>query len=194
MKTLSLAILLTMSILTKGQDIAEFDMYGHKVLNKLAPNFKAKCLDNSEINLEDLKGKVVLLDFWSLSCAACFKELPELNEVVSKYSHDEFVLISLMDNTKDELLNKFDITNTGYKIKKPIFGNDKIDFQIIPDAREIMMLYTDMLIFPRAFLIDQNGIVTYHCGGYAEKLGIPDEITTKDKLIQEIERLLSASR
>ena len=134
------------------------------------------------------------MDFWSLSCAACFKELPELNEIVKKYPQEVFVLISLMDNTKDELLKKFDTAKDGYKMKTPIFGNDKVDFQIIPDAKEIMKLYTDKLVFPRAFMIDQSGIVTRHFLGYAEDMGIPDGHTTQRGLTEEINRLLSAGR
>lgn len=193
MKTLSLLILLATSILTKGQDIDGFDQSAHKVINQQAPSFKARTLDNEEINLADLKGKVVLLDFWSLSCAACFKELPELNEIVKKYPQEVFVLISLMYNTKDELLKKFDTTKDGYKMRKPIFGNDKVDFQIIPDAKEIMKLYTDKLVFPRAFIVDQRGIVTRHFLGYAEDRGIPGGHTTRGAFTQEINRLLSAS-
>lgn len=196
MRTLILLTLLTIATFSYCQTIVEMDESGepHRLKNKLAPNFRATALDDKEINLKDLNGKIVFLDFWSLSCAACFKELPELNEIAKKYPKEKFVIISLMDNTKDELLKKFDITNDGYKIKKPIFGNDKIDFQIIPDAKEIMKLFSDPFVFPQAFILDQNGVLTFYNTGYAEKHGIPDEVTSKDMFTLEINRLLSASR
>ena len=197
MRTSILLTLLTIVTFSYSQVIiVEMDESGepHRLKNKEVPNFKATTLDDKEVNLKDLKGKIVFLDFWSLSCAACFKELPELNEIAKKYPEDKFVIISLMDNTKDELLKKFDITNDGYKIKKPIFGNDKIDFQIIPDAKDIMMLFSDDFVFPKTFIIDQNGLLTFYTTGYAEKRGIPDELTSKDMFTMEINRLLSASR
>ncbi|HYI78206.1 MAG TPA: TlpA disulfide reductase family protein, partial [Chryseolinea sp.] len=83
------------------------------------------------MELGDFRNKIVLLHFWSLSCAACFKELPELNDIVKKYPKDKFVIISLMDDSKEKLLTKFDVSRGEYKIKEQIFGNDKIDFQIV---------------------------------------------------------------
>ena len=163
----------------------------HSLKDKFAPDFKAITLDDTEIALKNLTGKIVLLDFWSLSCAACFKELPELNELVNTYPQEKFVLISLMDNTKDEILEKFEVTDKGYKIKQPIFGNEKIDFQIIPDAKEIMKLFSQDLVFPQAFILDQNGIMTFYFTGYAAKRGIPGEVTNMDT--REIDRLLNAS-
>jgi thiol-disulfide isomerase/thioredoxin len=173
-----------------SQKVIEFE--DHKLKNKIVPSFKARALNNKEINLEDLTGKIIFLDFWSLSCGACFKELPELNEIVNKYPTEKFVLISLMDNSKDELLKKFQIVGNGYRLKVPIFGNDKIDFQIIPNAKEIMKLFSDQIAFPQAFIIDQKRVLTFYQAGYAERRGIPGELTSKDMFIQEIDRLLNA--
>ena len=194
MRTLTIITLLTIVTIAKSQIITNLDPTAHKLVNQAAPHFKAVTLDGKEFSLSDSKGKVVLLDFWSLSCGACFKEIKEFNTMTNKYSKDKFVLISIMDNTALELLEKFEIVADGYKMKKTLYGNDKITFQIIPDGKEIMKMYTDQLIYPRAFIIDQNGTVTYHLEGYAEEHGIPGEITTKELLNKEIDRLLSASR
>ena len=99
-----------------------------------------------------------------------------------------------MDNTKEELLKRFEITANGYRLKKPAYNNDKIDFQIIPDAKEIMKLYTDEISFPKTFILDKDGIITFYMSGYAQKLGIPGEVTSEDFFTEEINRLLSASR
>ena len=195
MKTVILLTLLTISTISYSQKFIEMDESGHPhpLAKKPAPIFKAKTLDNKEINLEDLKGKIILIDFWSLSCNACFKEIPEFNDIVKKYPKDKFVLISLMDNTTEDILEKFEIANEGYKMKRPVHGNDKIDFQIIPNGRQIMKLYTDDLVFPRAFIIDQNGIVTFHFEGYGPK-DFEGALSSSDMFVDEIERLLSASR
>lgn len=193
MKTIILLTFLTTSTLSFSQ---ELDNSGepHKLKNKAAPTFKLETLDNDEIDLRDCKNKIVLLHFWSLSCAACFKELPELNEIVKKYAKEKFVIISLMDDSKERLLTKFDALNGEYKIKEQIFGNDKIDFQIVPDAKEIMKRYTDQVGFPQTFILDGSGTITFYFSGYAEKRGIPDEITSKELYIKEIDRLISATR
>lgn len=185
-----LLVFLLPAIHLHAQVIIEFDPFEHKLLNQKAPLFTMKGLNGAEVSLEKHRGKVVLLDFWSLSCGACFKELPELNALVKRYPSTEFVLISLMDNKIEQLLAKFDVAPQGYKIKKPIYGNDRIDFQVIPDSREVMSLYTDDFSFPRAFIIDQQGVVRFHMEGYAEKRDIPGEITTLGMLTKELDKLL----
>ncbi len=196
MKTIILLTLLTTSTHSFSQNWVDFDHSGtpHKLKNKSAPTFKSETLDNDEIALGDFKNKIVLLHFWSLSCAACFKELPELNELVKKYPKEKFVIISLMDDSKEKLLTKFDVINGKYKIKEKIFGNDKIDFQIVPDAKEIMKWYSDEVGFPQTFILDGSGTITFYFSGYLEKRGIPEETTSKGLYIKEIDRLISASR
>jgi peroxiredoxin len=166
----------------------------HKLKNKPAPVFKGATLDNKEISLEDLKGKIVIVDFWSLRCSACFKEIVDFNNMIKKYPKDKFAIISLLENTKEESLKRFEITTNGYRLKKPVFNNDKIEFQIIPDAKEIMKLYTDGIAFPHTFIVDQDGQITFYMSGYAEKKGIPGEVTSDDLFNREIDRLLSVSR
>jgi thiol-disulfide isomerase/thioredoxin len=163
----------------------------HTLKGTLAPNFAANTLDNKEVLLKGLTGQIVLLHFWSLSCAACFKELPELNEIVKKYSKEKFILISLMDDSKDDLLKMLNMVDSGYSMKKPIYGNDKIDFQIIPNMKAVMKLYSEEFSFPKTFILDQNGIITFYISGYAPKRGFIGELTTKDMFVKEIDRLLT---
>lgn len=192
--TLGTILFIIVSNILMAQRVVEIDELGNKVIGKMAPGFTGTTLDNLELDLAELRGKVVLLDFWSLSCAACFKELPDLNEIVKKYRNDKFILVSLMDNTREELVRKFEAKDGGYKMKNPVFGNDEIAFQIIPDAKDIMKLYSEQFAFSRAFIINQNGVVVNHFLGYADKRGVPDEQTTIDAMSQAISRLLEESR
>jgi thiol-disulfide isomerase/thioredoxin len=196
MKTIFLLALLTTATLSFSQTVVEIDDSGefHTLKNKPAPNFSSGTLDNHEIKLGDFRDRIVLLHFWSLSCAACFKELPELNEIVKKYANEKFVIISLMDDSKEELLAKFDVLSEQYKMKRQVFGNDKIDFQIVPDAKEIMKLYTDEIAFPQTFILDASGTITFYMAGYAAKRGFPGEITSEGLFIKEIDRLIRSSR
>lgn len=189
------AVLLSIASITYGQTVFEIDDSGapHKLKGELAPNFRATTLDNKEIELADLKGKIVFIDFWSLSCAACFKELPELNELARKYPADKFVLISLMDDSREELLRRFDNAANGYKMKKPVLNNDRIDFQIIPNAKEIMNLYTEQPGYPQAFIVDPSGKISYYFAGYAEERGIPGEVSSKQMFTKRIGQLLSGA-
>jgi len=61
-----------------------------------APPFTLQTLDGHVVKLSDLKGKVVLLDFWATWCGPCLMEMPYLQQVYSKYGGNKnFVMISI---------------------------------------------------------------------------------------------------
>jgi peroxiredoxin len=52
----------------------------------LAPNSTYTLLDGSRSNIESLRGKVVLVNFWATSCASCVHEMPQLVDMHQKFS------------------------------------------------------------------------------------------------------------
>ena len=60
-----------------------------------APDFSATDSAGRTVKLSDLKGKVVLLDFWATWCPPCRTEIPYLLEIYRKFKDKEFVLISV---------------------------------------------------------------------------------------------------
>lgn len=65
-------------------------------------------IDGTEVSSKSLKGNVIVLNFWGTWCAPCIKEIPELNELVQKFSNYKVSFIAPAVNTnKDMLVNKF---------------------------------------------------------------------------------------
>jgi thiol-disulfide isomerase/thioredoxin len=134
---------------------------------KKAPDFaKITGYINTEgrsINLKDLKGKVVLVDFWTYSCINCIRTLPYLVDWNEKYADKGLVIVGVhspefefeknVDNVKAAVQK--------YGIKYPVIqDNDKGTW----DAYENRY-------WPRKYLIDNEGYIRYdHIGegGYAE--------------------------
>jgi cytochrome oxidase Cu insertion factor (SCO1/SenC/PrrC family) len=72
-----------------------------------APASTAKDLDDKAVALADLKGKVVVLDFWFTQCGWCVKMLPHEREMVKKLADKPFVLVSVSVDPRAQMVKDF---------------------------------------------------------------------------------------
>jgi thiol-disulfide isomerase/thioredoxin len=72
-----------------------------------APEFSGTTSDGRYVNLKDLRGKVVVVDFWATWCGPCKEALPGLKRLVRKHAGDPFVLISISSDEDEEKWRAF---------------------------------------------------------------------------------------
>ena len=132
---------------------------------KLAPELtKISGYINSEpITLADLRGKVVLVDFWTYSCINCIRTIPYLNAWYEKYADDGLVIVGV--HTPEFEFEK-DYNNVKGAVER--FG---IDYPIAQDNEKQTWNAYENRYWPRKYLIDSEGYIRYdHIGegAYAE--------------------------
>jgi thiol-disulfide isomerase/thioredoxin len=71
------------------------------------PKFKAKTLDGKQFTSDDLKGKIVLLDFWATWCRPCIMELPNVRKIHETYKDKGLVIISINLDDEEGMVRQF---------------------------------------------------------------------------------------
>ena len=123
-----------------------------------APDFTLPTFpDGTEVNLQDLKGHVVYLDFWASWCLPCRESFPWMNRMTSRYRRDGLVVIAVNLDKDRALADKF------LKVLKP-------DFTIAFDPKAEVAERYDVQMMPSSYLIDREGrISTQHRGFFANQ-------------------------
>lgn len=78
-----------------------------QLVGKPAPALDVTDLQGDHISLSDLKGKVVLLDFWTTWCPPCLADGPAIEKLYRKYSHDGFMVVSISMSEDRHVVEKF---------------------------------------------------------------------------------------
>lgn len=69
----------------------------------LAPTFRVQTVEGDTLDLEKLRGSVVVLDFWHLGCSSCASEISGLNQLALAFEGDDVVFVALATNAKKAL-------------------------------------------------------------------------------------------
>lgn len=73
----------------------------------LAPSFSVQTLQGEQISLDQLSGKIVVMDFWATWCAPCRNSVPELKALTKKYPSSKLTLISFSADNDQQAWRDF---------------------------------------------------------------------------------------
>src|SRR5215472_3231133 len=91
----------------RGREIQRFIADPSRIRKNYAPEFSAKTRSGEEINLDALKGKVVLMDFWGTWCAPCRVSLPLLKELAAHVDPAKVAIVSVDEGDSKESWERF---------------------------------------------------------------------------------------
>jgi len=132
---------------------------------KLAPELTqiSGYINTDPMTLADLKGRVVLVDFWTYSCINCIRTIPYLNTWHQKYADDGLVIVGV--HTPEFQFEK-DYNNVKAAVEK-----FEIKYPVVQDNDKGTWNAYENRYWPRKYLVDNEGYIRYdHIGegSYAE--------------------------
>ncbi len=138
------------------------------MLNKVAPDFSLKDLQGTTVNLIDLKGKIIVLDFWATWCGPCKASFPAMQAMVDKYKDNENVKFLFIDTyergaNKEKAANDY-ITEKGFS------------FQVLMDNSDEVAKSYGANNIPAKFVIDKNGNMQFKSAGFRNDADLMTEI------------------
>jgi thiol-disulfide isomerase/thioredoxin len=136
----------------------------------VAPGWKLRDADNNETGLDDLKSKVLLIQFTGIGCGPCFQSIPYLNIIRNQFSREKFEIISIETWNSDKSV-----------IKKHIAGQ-RINYKYLLGSNEVKLVYGIQSV-PKFFVLDEKRVIRKIISGfdkektYAELMEIIDLLT-----------------
>lgn len=115
------------------------------------PSFQMERYGGGKLELSDLRGKVVMLDFWATWCPPCQEEMPSLVKLAKEYEGQGLVFVAASrddDDVKEELVDQFVKRNLPDLAPYAVYANDEVARAFKIEA------------LPTLYFLDREGKVT----------------------------------
>ena len=127
-----------------------------KIKADAAPDFVLKSASGKNIRLSELKGRVVMLNFWATWCGPCAEEIPHLNKLHDSLDPYDFELLGInLDEDQSKAI---------YLAKKL-----KVNFPILFDKEKNVSKSFEIDAMPTTIVIDRSGKVRHVNRGFKKE-------------------------
>jgi peroxiredoxin len=122
-------------------------------LSGVAPGFELASMDGGQIALSDLKGQVVMVNFWATWCGPCRQEMPHLEALYQRYNSLGFTLLGVNVEEDSSGADEF-------------FAETPVSFPILFDPENHVSELYNVVAMPSTVLIDRSGNLRFIHHGY----------------------------
>lgn len=150
------------------------------IVNVKAPDFSLLDLSGKRVSLAELKGKIIILDFWATWCAPCIAAMPAMEKLSKKHPEVVFLFIATQENgTAATQRVKAYVKKHQFPIKvlmdEPMLNNPKIF--LVANAYKVKGI-------PAKMVIDQQGKLRFATDGYSSDTELINELEAMIALVQ----------
>lgn len=124
-----------------------------KIKADSAPDFVLKSADGNNVRLSELKGRIVMLNFWATWCGPCTEEIPHLNELHEALDPYDFELLGI--NLDDDQSKAIHLAN---KLN--------VSFPVLFDTDKNVSKSFDIKAMPTTIIIDRAGKIRHVNRGF----------------------------
>lgn len=134
------------------------------------PKFELQLISGGKLNSDELKGKVVVVDFWATWCQPCIQEIPNYNKMTEQYAGKDVQIlgITLESGSLADAKPKVEALHMKYPV---VMGDDKT-----------VEGFGGLIGFPTTFLVGKDGKI------YKKYLGLTSK--KKETIMRDIQTLL----
>lgn len=127
---------------------------GFGASNEPAPHFKLAALDGDSVSLRDLRGQVVLVNFWASWCPPCRVEMPGFERIYRDRAQDGFTIVGIVTDVhaRDRI--------------RAFLTEHEITYPTLLASPGVVRDYGGINALPESFLLDRDGRIRHHVIGF----------------------------
>ena len=112
-----------------------------------APGFQLEDTAGNKVSLADLRGKVVLVNFWATWCPPCRAEMPSMEKLNEAMANEEFVMLAI------------NVEENGRSVVPAFLEKTPHEFSVLYDDQGVVQELYGVYRFPESFVVRKDGVI-----------------------------------